>query len=168
MFSFEGNIFSKDFIRSSEWRTGTVVRMPRFNVFSRNVNNINSKIFKKPVYFFIVFLLIKRILKPLFSFTLWLLNFSDLLSYGSDSKKRYTLRLLSMCLGRSSPCIRGKVPPFKEGGKFFQGVAIFAQKKTKIWNIQWQKSFQIKIFFSVITVNSNWEILTKNLVTFKK
>ena len=26
----------------------------------------------------------------------------------------------------------------------------------------------IKMFFSVVTKNSNWEILTKNLVTFKR
>ena len=36
---------------------------------------------------------------------------SDLHSYGSNLRKRYTLRLLSMCLGRSPPCIRGKVSP---------------------------------------------------------
>ena len=28
--------------------------------------------------------------------------------------------------------------------------------------------FITKIFFSVITKNSDWEILTKNLVTFKR
>ena len=31
-----------------------------------------------------------------------------------------------------------------------------------------KKSLQAKIFFSVITKNSNWEILSKNLVTFKR
>ena len=31
-----------------------------------------------------------------------------------------------------------------------------------------KKSLQAKIFFSVITKNSNQEILTKNLVTFKR
>ena len=30
-----------------------------------------------------------------------------------------------------------------------------------------KKSLSAKIFFSVITKNSNWEILRKNLVTFK-
>ena len=30
------------------------------------------------------------------------------------------------------------------------------------------KSLKTKIIFSVITKNSNWEILTKNLVTFKR
>ena len=31
-----------------------------------------------------------------------------------------------------------------------------------------KKSLQTKMFFSVITKNLNWEILTKNLVTFKR
>ena len=31
-----------------------------------------------------------------------------------------------------------------------------------------KKSLQAKIFFSVVTKNSNWDILTKNLVTFKR
>ena len=31
-----------------------------------------------------------------------------------------------------------------------------------------KKSLQTKIFFSVITKTSNWEILTKNLVTLVK
>ena len=30
------------------------------------------------------------------------------------------------------------------------------------------KNFIDKMFFSVITKNLNWEILTKNLVTFKR
>ena len=32
-------------------------------------------------------------------------------SYGSNSRKRYTLRLLSMCLGRTTPHIGGKAFP---------------------------------------------------------
>ena len=31
-----------------------------------------------------------------------------------------------------------------------------------------KKVYQQKIFFSVTTRNFNWEILTKNLVTFKR
>ena len=31
-----------------------------------------------------------------------------------------------------------------------------------------KKPVQIKMFFSVITHNLNWEILTKNSVTFKR
>ena len=42
----------------------------------------------------------------------WLLNFSDLPNYGLNSRKRYTLRLLSKCLVRSTLLpIGGKVPP---------------------------------------------------------
>ena len=54
---------------------------------------------------FYCFLLIKRIIKVLFSFIPWLLNFSDFPTYGSNLRKRYTLRLLSKCLGRSTPRI---------------------------------------------------------------
>ena len=57
------------------------------------------------------FLVIKGILKVLFSFILWLLNFSDLPNYGSNCRKRYTLRLLLKCLVRSTLLpIGGKVP----------------------------------------------------------
>ena len=38
--------------------------------------------------------------------------------------------------------------------------------KSEIFNAK--KSLKPKIFFSVITKNSNWEILTKNLITFKR
>ena len=38
--------------------------------------------------------------------------------------------------------------------------------KSEIFNDK--KSLQTKTFFSVITKNSNWEIVTKNLVTFKR
>ena len=31
-----------------------------------------------------------------------------------------------------------------------------------------KKCINLKIFFTVITKNFNWEILTKNLVTFKR
>ena len=60
------------------------------------------------------FLVIKRILKALSSFIPWLLNFSDLPNYRSNSRKRYTLTLLSKCLVRSTLLpIGGKVPqPF--------------------------------------------------------
>ena len=56
----------------------------------------------------------------------------------------------------------------KDGGWFFSGgVAIFTQKiKSEIFNDK--KSLQAIIFFTVITKNSNWEILPKNLVNFKR
>ena len=47
------------------------------------------------------------ILKALFSFIPWYLNFSDLPSHGSNSEIWYTLWLLLMCLWRSPP-----PPPF--------------------------------------------------------
>ena len=49
-------------------------------------------------------MVIKGILKALFPFLCfpWLLNFSDLPNFGSNSRKRYTLRLLSKCLVRST------------------------------------------------------------------
>ena len=40
--------------------------------------------------------------KSLFSFIPWLLTFPDLPSYNSNSRKRYTLRILSKCLGRTT------------------------------------------------------------------
>ena len=53
----------------------------------------------------------KGILKALFSFIPWLLNFSDLPNHGSNSRKRYTLMLLSKCLVRSTLLpIGDKVP----------------------------------------------------------
>ena len=56
----------------------------------------------------------------------------------------------------------------EEGGWLFSGgVAIFTQKiKSEIFNDK--KSLQAIIFFTVITKNSNWEILPKNLVNFKR
>ena len=59
----------------------------------------------------------------------------------------------------------------KEGGNFFQGEGVaILQKKIK-WNLKYlmtKKLYKKNIFFSVITNNSNWEILNKNLVTFKR
>ena len=70
------------------------------------------KILCKVCLLFNCFLVIKGILKALFSFIPWLLNFSDLPNYGSNSRKRYTLKLLSKCLGRSIPSLLGlKSPP---------------------------------------------------------
>ena len=58
------------------------------------------------------FLFIKGILKVLFSFIPLLLNFSVLPNYGSKSRKRYALKLLSKRLGRSTPSLSGvQIPP---------------------------------------------------------
>ena len=57
----------------------------------------------------------------------------------------------------------------KEGSDFFLGELQFSQKnklKSEIFNNK--KIYQQKYFFSVITKNSEWEILPKNLVTFKR
>ena len=67
----------------------------------------SRKFMAKPVCFSIAFLVIKGILKALFTFIPWLLNFSDLPNYGSNSRKGYTLRLLPKCLGRSTPSLLG-------------------------------------------------------------
>ena len=73
---------------------------------------VSGKFYVKPVCFLIVFLVIKGILKALFYFIPWLLNFSDLPNYGWNSRKRYTVRLLPKCLVRSILLpIGGKVPP---------------------------------------------------------
>ena len=70
------------------------------------------KIICKAYLLFYSFLVIKGILQVLFSFIPWSLNFSHLPNCGSNSKKRYTLRLLSTCLGRSTPSLLGiKYPP---------------------------------------------------------
>ena len=58
---------------------------------------------------------------------------------------------------------------WERGGDFFQGGCNFHIKnklKSEIFNDK--KSLYAKIFFSVITKNSNCEILPKNLVTFKR
>ena len=55
------------------------------------------------------------------------------------------------------------------GGNFFQGGYNFDIKnklKYEIFNDK--KSLQAKIFFSIITKYTYWEILPKNLVTFKR
>ena len=71
-----------------------------------------KKILCKACLLFHCSLVIKWILKTLFSFIPWLLNFSDLSNYGSNLRKRYALRLLSKCLVRSTLLpIGGKVPP---------------------------------------------------------
>ena len=73
---------------------------------------VSKKFYAKACLLFNCFLVIKGILKALFSFIPWLLNFSDLPNYGSKSRKRYTLRLLSKCLGRSIPSLSVvKSPP---------------------------------------------------------
>ena len=68
----------------------------------------SRKLYAKPVCFLVFFLVIKEILRVLFTFIPWLLSFYDLPGYGSNSSRRYTLRLLSKCLGRSIPPFWGE------------------------------------------------------------
>ena len=73
---------------------------------------VSRKFYVKTCLLFNCFMVIKGILRALFSFIPWLLNFSDLPNYGSNSRKSYTLRLLSKCLVRSTLLpVGGKVLP---------------------------------------------------------
>ena len=57
----------------------------------------------------------------------------------------------------------------KEGVTLIRWVLQFSHKnKLKSEMFDDKKSLQAKMFFSVITKSSNWEILPKNLVTFKR
>ena len=55
-------------------------------------------------------------------------------------------------------------------GDFFQGrsCSFYIKDKLKSEIFNDKKSLQTKMFFSVIAKNLNWEILTNNLVTFKR
>ena len=65
---------------------------------------------------------------------------------------------------------------WKRGGNFFRGRGAAVLQKNKLKSEMFHDKKKIinilkniiKIFFSVITKISNWEILTKNLVTFKR
>ena len=57
----------------------------------------------------------------------------------------------------------------KDGVTFFRvGCNFYIKSKLKSEIFNDKKSSQTKMFFSVITKNSDWKILTKNLVTFKR
>ena len=57
---------------------------------------------------------------------------------------------------------------WKRGGGREGGCNFYKKNKLKSEILNDKKSLQTKVFFSVITKNSNWENLTKNLVTFKR
>ena len=60
---------------------------------------------------------------------------------------------------------------WERGGWLFLGeggCSFYIKNKLKSEIFNKKKSLQTKMFFSVITKNLNWEILTKNLVTFKR
>ena len=48
------------------------------------------------------------------------------------------------------------------------GCSFYVKNKLKSEIFNDKKSLQRKMFFSVLTKNSSWEALTKNLVTFKR
>ena len=57
----------------------------------------------------------------------------------------------------------------KRGINFFKrGCNLYIKNKLKSEMFNDKKSLKPKIFFSVIIKNSKWEILSKNLVTFKR
>ena len=58
----------------------------------------------------------------------------------------------------------------KDSGDFFQreGYSFYIKNKLKSEIFNDKESLQTKMFFSVITKDLNWEILTKNLITFKR
>ena len=57
-------------------------------------------------------------------------------------------------------------PRFLEGDCWERGGALKNKLKSEIFHDK--KSLETKMFFSVTTKNSNWEILTKSLVTFER
>ena len=91
-----------------------------------------KKILSKACLLFNCFLIIKGILKALFSFIPWLFNFSVLPNYGWNTRKRYTLRLLSKCLVRST-LIKKLAPDFKN---HMRNLDNFRQavERPKSWN----------------------------------
>ena len=72
---------------------------------------ISRKVHANPISF-LLFFGIKGSSKCSTSFIPWLLNSFYLPSYGPHSKKRYRIRLLSICLRKSIHCIGAKVPTF--------------------------------------------------------
>ena len=96
----------------SNHRVETFLKKMCYNRGLRHLCILCIEVSRKSCLPFNCFLVIKGIPKALFSFISWLLNFSDLPNYGSNSRKRYTLRLLPKCLVRSTLLpIGGKVPP---------------------------------------------------------
>ena len=57
---------------------------------------------------------------------------------------------------------------FSEKGGLTGGIQFYITNKLKSEIFNDKKSLYTKIFFSVITKNLIWEILTKNFVTFKR
>ena len=56
----------------------------------------------------------------------------------------------------------------KWGSLFSGGCSFYIKNKLKSEIFNNNKSLETKMFFSILTKNLNWEILTKNLVIFKR
>ena len=61
-----------------------------------------------------------------------------------------------------------KVVIFFKGGKGGGACSFYIKNKLKSEIFNDKKIFLAKMFFSVITKSLKWEVLTKNLVTFKR
>ena len=97
------------------------------------------------------FLVMKGILKALFSFIPWLLNLSDLPNYGLNWRKRYTLRLFSKCLGRSTLCLSG-------GKRFLRFPLVITSYYKKMQNLYKNWLLVSKIILGIwITSDKQWK-----------
>ena len=54
------------------------------------------------------------------------------------------------------------------GDIFHRGCSFYIKNELKSEIFNYKKDLQTKTFLSLIAKNLNWEILSKNLVTFKK
>ena len=96
-----------------------------------------KKILCKACLFFNCFLVIKIILKALFSFIPSLLDFSDFPSYGSNLRKRYTLWLLSM---------------------FFKKISTIRPVFLEYVSISyWCQEFRLNFSFSIVLLAKSWK-----------
>ena len=106
----DSNLEVEIFLKKREYQ-----KRMRWNRGLRHLCILCIGVSRKFYLLFYCFLLIKKILKALFSFIPWLLDFFDLPSHGTNSRKWYTLRLLSMCLEKSTASNTGgtvQFPPF--------------------------------------------------------
>ena len=93
------------------WKRGSVRKRVRWNRGFRHLCRLRIGVLENSMQSRTVFLLFFGNIPN--SKSSWLLNSCDLLSYGSNLRKRYILRLLSMCVGWSNPPappINGKAP----------------------------------------------------------
>ena len=84
-----------------------------------------------------------------------------LLGRGTEPPTKFSKRGLTGSHFLGEDCWEKGKDLFQGGGCSF---SIKSKRKSEIFNDK--KSLKTKLFFSVIAKNLNWEILTKNLVTF--